>query len=52
MHQHLREREREKEEERGRETKRESYLFTQYMASEAKRIDLGKWIQCQDITLT
>lgn len=36
----------------GIEKERESYLFTQYRASEAKLIDLGKWIPCQDITLS
>lgn len=46
--------EREREEEGGgnRKRERESYLFTQYIASEARLIDLGKWIPCQDITLT
>lgn len=46
------ERERERERVGGRQEKRESYLFTQYIASEARLIDLGKWIPRQDITLT
>ena len=27
------------------------YLFTQYIVTQARLIDSGKWILCQDITL-
>ena len=39
----------ERETEGGRE--RGSYLFTQYIVTQARLIDSGKWIPCQDITL-
>lgn len=39
---------------RGRERERGwgTYLFTQYIVTQAKLIDSGEWIPCQDITLT
>lgn len=44
-------RERERGEREG-EKERGSYLFTQYIVTQARLIDLGKCIPCQDITLT
>ena len=47
-----RETETERERKRGREKEWRSYLFTQYIVTQARLIDSGKWIPCQDITLT